>query len=111
MVSLGIIIDITRGALKLRARLVRGSSSPTRNIGVGDDAPPTCFQICLIKGSAQSAAYLKYTTASLLLGICWDDISRYESSPSGRIFIVSTGNSRLIASIIVRASASSCWLN
>src|SRR5678816_829480 len=110
MVSLGTIMDITRGALKFLARFVLGSSSPTKNIGVGDDAPPTCFHICLINGNAQSAAYLKYTTASLLFGICCEDISLYESSPSGRIFIVSTGYSRLNSSIICCASSSSCWL-
>ena len=59
MFSLGIIDDITRGALKFLARFVLGSSSPTRNIGVVEEAPPTCYHICFINGSAQSAAYLK----------------------------------------------------
>ena len=51
MVSLGTIDDITRGALKLRARLLCGLSSPTRNNGVGEEAPLTCFHIFLIKTS------------------------------------------------------------
>src|SRR6186997_274265 len=85
------MVDVTLGALNVRAALVLGSSSPTSIIGVGDDAPPTCFHICLIKGNAQSAAYLKYTTASLLRRICCLDSSRYSSSPSGMMFMVSIG--------------------
>ena len=70
MVFLGTIVETTLGALKVLAILDIGSSSPTSNIGVGEEAPPILFHTCLIKGNAQSAAYLKYITANLLFGIC-----------------------------------------